>query len=146
MTIASYGNRTHVNSWKATMLPPHQRCSHEHLWFYKKNTAFMPKTDWRSERKIAERTLHQNSHWRIKIASLQGVTVLFFQKLTNDCSAEMHRENAAPKQSLTEDIHRMGIEKMSIAWRLLCYHYTKFAHINTSECTGSNSTLLSKTD
>ena len=152
MTIASYGNRTHVNSlegyyattsptmftsrvvikqwetnwlkigeqsaererstktiangwqlhrtgiepmsiaWKATMLPLHQRCSHQELWLNNEK-----QTDWRSESKV-------------------------------------QRENAAPKHLLTDDncIVRESNPCQKLG-RLLCYHYTNDAHIKSCD-------------
>ena len=79
--------------------------------------------------------------------NVQGVTVLFCQKLTNDRSAKMQREHAAPKQSLTDD---NCIVRESNPWqkpgKLLSYHYTNEPHINTVEYTRSTSPIMSKTD
>ena len=46
-------------AWKATMLPLHQRCSHETLWFYNEKQSSCVK-NWLSiaEQKCREKTLH----------------------------------------------------------------------------------------
>ena len=119
-------------AWKATMLPLHQRCSNENLLLYKEKQSSCFK-NWLTigEKKCRDKTLHQNNRQRITIASygnrthvnslegyyanttptmltwtlvkIQGVTVLFCQKLIDDRREKVQRENAAPKQSPTDD-------------------------------------------
>ena len=104
-------------AWKATMLPLHQLCSHESLWLYNEKQSSCVE-NWLTigEQKCREKTLHQNNRQRITIASygnrthvnslegyyatttptmlkwtlvkIQGVTVLFCQKLIDDRRAK----------------------------------------------------------
>ena len=113
-------------AWKATMLPLHLRSSHENLWLYNEKQSSCVK-NWLTigEKKCIEKTLHQNRQ-RMTIASygnqthvnslegyyatttptmltwtlvkIQGVTLLFCQKLIDDRRAEcrektLHQNN-----------------------------------------------------
>ena len=118
-------------AWKATMLPLHQRYSHQELWLYNEKRSSCVK-NWLTigEKKCREKTLHQNNRQRITIASygnrthvnslegyyatttttmltsrvviIQWETVLLCQKLIDDRREKVQRENAAPKQSPTD--------------------------------------------
>ena len=126
------GIETMSIAWKATMLPLHQRCSHQELWLYNEKRSSCVKT-WLTigEKKCREKTLHQNNCQRITNASygnrtdvnslggynatttptmltwtlvkIQGVTVLLRQKLIDNRRAKVQRENDALKQSPTDD-------------------------------------------
>ena len=134
-------------AWKATMLPLHQRCSHETLWLYDEKQSSCVK-NWLTigEKKCREKTLHQNNRQGITIASygnrthvnslegyyanttptmltwtlvkIQLVTVLFCQKLIDDRRAKC-RERERCTKTFTNgwQLHRTGIEPMSIAWK-----------------------------
>ena len=142
MTIASYGNRTHVNSLKgyyATTTPTIlTSCDYS-----MRNSPLVSKTDWRSEKKCRGKTLHQKSRQRITIAwygnrthvnclegyyatttptmltwtlvKIQGVTVLFCQKLIDDLRAKC----------------RERTQHQNIYWRMTIASYGNRSHVNS---------------
>ena len=133
-------------AWKATMLPLHQRCSHKTLWLYDEKQSSCVK-NWLTigEKKGREKTLHQNSRQRITIASygnrthvnsfegyyatttptmltwtlvkIQGVTVLFCQKLIGDLRAKC----------------RERTQHQNIYWRMTIASYGNRTHVKSLE-------------
>ena len=133
-------------AWKATMLPLHQRCSHQELWLYNEKRSSCVKNKLTiGEKKCREKTLHQNNRQRITIASygnwthvnslegyyatttstmltwtlvkIQGVTVLFCQKLIDD------RRAKSTERTLHQNIH----------WRMTNASYGNRTHVNSLE-------------
>ena len=133
-------------AWKATMLPLHQRCSHQELWLNNEKRSSCVK-NWLTigKQKCREKTLHRNNRHRITIASygnrthvnslegyyatttptmltwtlvkIQGVTILFFQKLIDDRRAKCR------KRTLHQNIY----------WRMTFASYVNRTHVNSLE-------------
>ena len=132
ITIASYGNRTHVNSlegYYATTTPT--MLTSRVVIKQVETVLFCQKLIEDRRAKCRERAQHQNIYWRMTIASygnrthvnslegyyatttptmltwniviLQWKTVLLRQKLIGNRRAKVQRENAALKQSPTDD-------------------------------------------
>ena len=211
MTIASYGNRTHVNSlegyyatttpttltsrvvikqwetnwlkigeqsaererstktftdgwqlhrtgiepmsiaWKATMLPLHQRCSHQELWL-NNETNWLKIGEQSAERERSTKTFTDG--WQLHRTGIEPMSIAWkatMLPLHQRCSrqelwlnnekqtdwrseSKVQRENAAPKYLLTEDncIVRESNPCQKLG-RLLCYHYTNDAHIKSCD-------------
>ena len=132
-------------AWKATMLPLHQRCSHETLWLYDEKQSSCVK-NWLTigEKKCRENAA-PNNRQRITIASyenrthvnslegyyanttptmltwtlvkIQGVTVLFCQKLIDDLRAKC----------------RERTQHQNIHWRMTIASYGNRTHVNSFE-------------
>ena len=128
-------------AWKATMLPLHQRCSHQELWLYNEKRSSCVK-NWLTigEKKCREKTLHPNNRQRITIASngnrthvnsLEGYyatttptmltsRVVIKQWETNWLKiGEQSAERERSTKTFTDgwQLHRTGIEPMSKAWK-----------------------------
>ena len=161
-------------AWKATMLPLHQRCSNENLLLYKEKQSSCFK-NWLTigEKKCRDKTLHQNNRQRITIASygnrtevnslegyyatttptmltwtlvmIQGVTVLFCQKLIDDrrakCRERTQHQNIYWRMTIASYGNRTRVNSLE------GYYATPTPTMLTScDYTMRNSPLVSKTD
>ena len=153
---------------KATMLPLHQRCSHEYLWWYKNTLPLCQKLieDLRAKFqrgnaapkhsltyhnfivRESNRCQYTNyAHIKSYDYTMRN-SPLVCQKLIDDRREKVQRESAAPKQSSTD--HNCIVRElnpMSIAWKatMLPLHQ-RCSHELWWINTRSNSTLLSKID
>ena len=131
-------------AWKATMLPLHQRCSHENLWLYNEKQSSCVK-NWltigekkcrenAAPKKIAnESQLHRTGiepmsiAWKATMLPLhqrsshleiiQWETVLLCQKLIDDRRKSAEGKRCTKRVANGSQLHRTGIEPMSIAWK-----------------------------